>query len=41
MYLGKATSQNPVIDIEYIRNMSEYTKLVLTRTIPHKYAQLS
>ena len=41
MYLEKATTQNPTICIAYIRNMNEDTKLVLTRTIPHKYAQLS
>ena len=39
--MGKATAQNPVICIAYIINMSEDTKLVLTRTILHKYAQLS
>ncbi len=39
--MGKATAQNPAICIDYIKNMSEDTKLVLTRTIPHKYAQLS
>jgi len=41
MYLAKATAQKPNICVAYIRNMSEYTKLVLTRTILHKYAQLS
>ena len=41
MYLGKAIAQKPTICIAYIRNMSEDTKLVLTRTIPHKYAQFS
>jgi len=39
MYLGKATAQNPAMCIAYIRNMSEDTKLVLTRTILHKYAK--
>ena len=38
---GETTAQNPYIGIAYIRNMSEDTKHVLTRTIPHKYAQLS
>ena len=41
MYLGKAIAQNLAIYIAYIRNMSEDKKLVLTRTIVHKYAQLS
>ena len=41
MYLRKATAQNPTIYIAYSRNMSEDTKLFLTRTIPHKYSQLS
>ena len=38
MYLRKATAQN--LCITYIINMSEDTKLVLTRKIPHKYSQL-
>ena len=41
MYLGKDTTQKPTISIVYIKIMSEDTNLVLTRTIPHKYAQLS
>lgn len=41
MYLGKSTTQNPAICIAYIINMSEDTNLVLSRTISHKYAQLS
>ena len=41
MYMGKATTQNHTICIPYIKNMSEDTKRVLTRTIQHKYAQLS
>ena len=41
MYLGKSTAQNPAICIAYIINMSEDTKLFLTRTILHKYVQLS
>ena len=30
-----------IISITLIKNMSEYTNLVLTRIILHKYAQLS
>jgi len=38
---GKPLLKTPPICIALIKNMSEDTKLVLTRTIPHKYAQLS
>jgi len=41
MYMGKATSQNSAICILYIKDMSEDTKLALTRTIPREYVQLS
>ena len=40
MYLRKETAENPTIYIAYIKNMSEDTNLVLTRTTLHKYAQL-
>jgi len=38
---GEIHYSNPSIYISYIRNINEDTKLILTRTISHKYAQLS